>query len=289
MRLVTWNVLHGRTMGDAHVDADRFADAVRALDADVLALQEVDRGQPRSDSIDLTALAAEAMGGASACFVPTLIGDPARSWRPADNRDLDAVADGYGIALLSRYPVQRWHVLRLAPGGARRMPPVDPETGMAHRLSEEPRAAVAATIRSPLGVFTIVCTHLSFVPGSNIRQLRRVMRWMHGLPGPRILMGDLNLPHTVVRRLTRAHALAHGATFPVMQPMVQIDHILSPDPLPPVRQIRLARPPLSDHLPLAVELGRGAVHRRGRQWEHATADGADTEGASSTAGAGWES
>ncbi|WP_405219063.1 endonuclease/exonuclease/phosphatase family protein [Agrococcus sp. Ld7] len=263
MRLVTWNVLHGRTMGDAHVDAARFTDAVQALDADVLALQEVDSGQPRSGGLDLTALAAKAMGGANACFVPTLIGDPARAWRPADNRDLDAAEDGYGIALLTRYPVQRWHVLRMAPAGARQLPPVDRDAGPSGRLSEEPRAAVAATIRSPLGTFTVVCTHLSFVPRSNIRQLRRVMRWMQGLPGPRILMGDLNLPQTVVKRITRATPLARGATFPQMQPMVQIDHILSADPLPAVRQIRLARPPLSDHLPLAVELRRDANHRNG--------------------------
>lgn len=289
MRLVTWNVLHGRTMADAHVDADRFAGAVRALGADVLALQEVDSGQPRSGRLDLTALAAEVMGDANACFVPTLIGDPARAWRPADNRDLDAALDGYGIALLSRYPVQRWHVLRLAPAGARRVPPVDREDGPSRRLSEEPRAAVAATIRSPLGTFTVVCTHLSFVPGSNVRQLRRVMRWMQGLPGPRILMGDLNLPQTVVKRVTRATALTHGATFPAMRPMVQIDHILSPDPLPAVRQVSLARPPLSDHLPLAVELERGPVHRRGRRWDHEAANGAGSEGAWPTAGAGWES
>lgn len=263
MRLVTWNVLHGRTMADARVDADRFSDAVQALDADVLALQEVDSGQPRSGMLDLTELAAHAMGGATACFVPTLIGAPARAWRPADNRDLNTTSDGYGIALLTRYPVQRWHVLRLDPAGARTLSPLDPESGTARRPSEEPRAAVAATIRSPLGAFTVVCTHLSFVPGSNIRQLRRVMRWMQGLPGPRILMGDLNLPQAVVRRITRAAPLARGATFPQMQPMVQIDHILSPDPLPAVRQIRLARPPLSDHLPLAVELHRDANHRNG--------------------------
>lgn len=264
MRLVTWNVLHGRTMADAHVDGDRFTNAVRALDVDVLALQEVDSGQPRSGMLDLTELSAQAMGGATACFVPTLIGDPARSWRPADDRDLNTTADGYGIALLSRYPVQRWHVLRLEPAGALKLPPIDQETGMARRLSEEPRAAVAATIRSPLGTYTVVCTHLSFVPGSNIRQLRRVMRWMQGLPGPRILMGDLNLPQTVVKRVTRARPLARGATFPQMQPMVQIDHILSPDPLPAVRQIRLARPPLSDHLPLAAELHRDANHHNGK-------------------------
>ena len=43
----------GRTPGEDHVDAGRFAAAVASLDADVLALQEVDRGQPRSGYVDL--------------------------------------------------------------------------------------------------------------------------------------------------------------------------------------------------------------------------------------------
>ncbi|WP_414638374.1 endonuclease/exonuclease/phosphatase family protein, partial [Actinomycetospora sp.] len=48
MRLATWNVQHGRSHEDGRVDLDRFAAAVGELDADVLALQEVDRVQPRS-------------------------------------------------------------------------------------------------------------------------------------------------------------------------------------------------------------------------------------------------
>jgi len=45
MRLATFNMLHGKSLTDGLVDLDRFADAVRTLDADVLALQGVDRGQ----------------------------------------------------------------------------------------------------------------------------------------------------------------------------------------------------------------------------------------------------
>ena len=48
MRLATFNILHGRSIQDGVVDLDRLADAIRLLDADILALQEVDRDQPRS-------------------------------------------------------------------------------------------------------------------------------------------------------------------------------------------------------------------------------------------------
>ena len=48
MRLATFNILHGRSQHDGEVDLDRLASAVRTLDADILALQEVNRDQPRS-------------------------------------------------------------------------------------------------------------------------------------------------------------------------------------------------------------------------------------------------
>ena len=61
MRVGTFNILHGRRPG-GEVDVDAFADCIRALDVDLLALQEVDVDQPRSGRADLTAVAADAMG-----------------------------------------------------------------------------------------------------------------------------------------------------------------------------------------------------------------------------------
>jgi endonuclease/exonuclease/phosphatase family metal-dependent hydrolase len=45
MRVATFNILHGRTVGDG-VDPQRLQDCVRRLDPDILALQEVDFEQP---------------------------------------------------------------------------------------------------------------------------------------------------------------------------------------------------------------------------------------------------
>ena len=55
MRVATFNILHGRTIGNG-VELTRLRDCVRRLDPDVLALQEVDCEQPRSDRVvvDLT-------------------------------------------------------------------------------------------------------------------------------------------------------------------------------------------------------------------------------------------
>ena len=86
MRLATFNLLHGRSLSDGVVDVARLRDAVAALDADVLGLQEVDRAQPRSGGHDLTAAAGTAMGGESR-FVPAIVGTPGGRWRAAGEAD----------------------------------------------------------------------------------------------------------------------------------------------------------------------------------------------------------
>jgi endonuclease/exonuclease/phosphatase family metal-dependent hydrolase len=44
---------------------------------------------------------------------------------------------------------------------------------------------------------TVANTHLSFVPGWNRVQLRRLTRDLRGFPGPRVLMGDLSSAPTL--------------------------------------------------------------------------------------------
>src|SRR6185436_17887268 len=112
MRLATFNILHGRSIHDGVVDLDRLADAIRTLDADILALQEVDRDQPRSHLADLTAVAAEAMGAVTHRFAAALAGTPGATWIAASERDVPGTAS-YGVALLSRYPALSWQVLHL--------------------------------------------------------------------------------------------------------------------------------------------------------------------------------
>src|SRR3954462_3448677 len=112
VRLATFNILNGRCPTDDHVDPDLLRAAVRELDADVLALQEVDRNQPRSEHADLTAIAAQAMGAEEHRFVAALAGSPGATWTAATGEEQPDAA-GYGIALLSRYPVSAWQTVRL--------------------------------------------------------------------------------------------------------------------------------------------------------------------------------
>jgi endonuclease/exonuclease/phosphatase family metal-dependent hydrolase len=251
MRLATFNILHGRTPG-AGVDLDRFADCVASLDADILALQEVDSIQARSGLADLTAVAAEAMGAHSHHFVAAIAGTPGATWMAATGEEQPGTA-GYGVALLSRYSALNWQVVRL-PRIPFRFPMYLSTPGRVKVVDEEPRAAVVGRFDTPLGEMTVVNTHLSFVPGWNRSQLHRLLRDVRALPGPRILTGDLNMSAAAARRWSRLRSLASTPTFPAHNPTQQLDHVLTDDPR--LRAVNWATPALaiSDHRPLVVDL-----------------------------------
>lgn len=252
MRVVTWNVLHGRSPTDRRVDLDRFADAVVSLDADVLALQEVDRGLERSHHADLAAVAAEAMGAVGHRFVPALRGNP-EDRTPAAREDA-AAAPGYGIALLSRRPVSAWGMVRLptvrVPAPAWFGDGIRPTW-----VREEPRVAVVADLEGPAGPITIAATHLSFVPWWNGHQLSTLVRGLQRRAGrSRLLVGDLNMGPGRAGRITGMRALVSAPTFPAEAPRQQLDHVLADRALRTLRA-EGRRLPLSDHRALVVELG----------------------------------
>ena len=254
MRMATFNILHGRSVHDGAVELDRLEQSVRQLNADVLALQEVDCDQPRSAMADLTAVAAQAMGAVTHRFVAAISGTPGATWMAATGREQPGTA-AYGIALLSRYPVQSWQVVRLP-----RIPVTFPMylrgPNRVLMVHEEPRAAMVARLDTPLGLMTVANTHLSFVPGWNRMQLRRLVRDLRGFAGPRVLMGDLNMTPPRARRWIGMRSLGTGLTFPSDDPQHQLDHILTDDPTLRVDDCRAPELPVSDHRALVVDVSR---------------------------------
>ena len=254
MRVATFNILHGRSVHDGVISLDRLRDAIRAIDADILGLQEVDLDQPRTELADLTAVAADAMGAVSHRFVAAISGTPGATWMAATGREQPGTA-AYGIALLSRYPVTSWQVVRL-PRIPVRFPMYLPGPNKVMIVDEEPRAAVIAQLKTPLGVLTVANTHLSFIPGWNRRQLRRLIHDLRGFPGPRLLAGDLNMTPATVRRWSGMRPLAVAKTFPADRPDRQLDHILTDDRRMRGDAVEAELMPISDHRPLVVDVSR---------------------------------
>lgn len=289
VRLATFNVLHGRPMGDDGRPLSRhavdpagepLARAVTSLEADVVALQELDRLQERSGRVDQAQVAADAAGLKDWRYATAFHGrdTPDRGWvlDPAEPglrvygpKDVGSDTDlpSHGIALLSRLPVRGWRARRLAPAPLALPLRMAGQAGLT-MARDQPRAALAAVLEGRRGPFTAVAVHLSFVPGWNVGQLLAVRDWIADLPRPHVLLGDFNLigvlPRAVLNAPRKARTtppprgwrdLARTSTFPAHRPVVQFDHILATGlDMAEVSTVRTPGTGISDHLPLVLEL-----------------------------------
>ncbi len=254
MRLATFNILHGRSLIDGRVDVARFGDAVKRIDADVLALQEVDRDQPRSLQADLTTVAARAAGAVDQRFVATLHGEPG-TWTAASGMEQPDIA-AYGIALVTRLPVTAWHVTTL-PALPYPVPVVHPGHRLPQVTRDEPRAALAAELDGPEGPLTVVATHLSFIPGWRALQLRALVRVCRSLPRPLVVLGDLNQGPSHASRVTGWRPIAQALTFPAGEPTRQIDHVLVDGEVRALGPAVAMDAGVSDHRALLVDVALG--------------------------------
>ena len=252
LRLASFNVLHGRSLADGQVSTERLAEACASLGADVLALQEIDRHQARSGNVDQTAAVADAMGAGHWRFEPALVGEPGATWRAAEEGD-DPAEAGYGVGLVSKLPVRAWHVVRLRAAKVRAPVAVPGGRGRFILLPDEPRVALAAEVETAAGALVVATTHLSFVPGWNLAQLRKVTGALAKLGPPCVLLGDLNFPGGLPAKVTGWRALAKVRTFPGSSPSMQIDHALGHGLLPVVAAATARELPLSDHRALIVD------------------------------------
>lgn len=214
------------------VSCERLAGAVADLEADVVALQEIDYLLPRTGNIDQAAVVAAACAGTGTPwqhrFAAAVHGSPGNrlTFRSAEATMVGEPS--YGVALLTRFDVEEWHELRLAPGRARL--PVPLPAGSPRRVlwaPDEQRVALAGVLAAPAGPLSVVCTHLSFSPPLAVKQLRLVAAWAAALPRPLVLLGDLNLPGRIPAFLTGFRPLVRAATYPSTRPRLQLDHVLA--------------------------------------------------------------
>ena len=263
MRLVSFNTLHGQSLEFGQTTPGRYTESLAELDADLLALQEVDRRQPRSGVTDQATLAAESIGAVDFRFAPTLHGTPGGAWTATDGTLIGpgdrADAPMFGIALATRFPVRAWHCLVL-PGAPGRWPVLAPGTRTPILIADEPRVVLAAVLDTPGGAMTVATTHLSFAPGWNVWQLRRAIAYLRPLPAPRVLLGDFNVPSTVARYASGWQLLAKAATYPATAPKIQLDHALGHGGVPAVRHVDAVRLPISDHRALVLDLADRPDH-----------------------------
>ncbi|HUG83436.1 MAG TPA: endonuclease/exonuclease/phosphatase family protein, partial [Euzebya sp.] len=249
-----------------HVDLTAAATWIASLDADVVALQEVDAHLERSGGVDQVAWLAERLG-CDGVFAPALMGSPDGEWDEAPPDGLPEGAGGYGVGLLSRIGLHAVTCTRLPYGGAGARRPGARSANPG--VDSEPRVALSATVGDDVRVST---THLSYMFWRAVPQLGRALEAAAvGHPGPGVFVGDLNLPMWGGWLALHARGLhpwgwpegatrasgwryrAGAATYPSWKPRLQLDQVLLRNIPHEVTVTAGARGP-SDHLPLIVQL-----------------------------------
>jgi endonuclease/exonuclease/phosphatase family metal-dependent hydrolase len=180
VRIASWNVW-GR-YGPWEARQPAIEQTLRAIDADVLALQEAWEDGTRSQ---VRALAA-ALGYAEPVFAANLERDAARA----------------GNAVMARWPIAR-HEVRALPR----------EAGGARDDEGEERLVVFAEVDGPRGPIQVFCAHLSWrddhsaIRQAQVAEICALVRACRPRTFPAVLCGDLNAdPGSDEVRMLTGHA-----------------------------------------------------------------------------------
>lgn len=224
IRLATYNI-HACIGADRRFDPERIARVLQELDADVIALQEVDH-HAVGDSDVLGYLAKQTGLTAIAGHIRV--------------RELRQ----YGNALLTKLPIVSTELIDLCVAGC------------------EPRGALEACLDWNGSQLQVIATHLGLRPGERRQQVRRLLRHTEVVAADySVLFGDINewlLWGRPLRWLHRRFAAPpHRRTFPARWPLFALDRIWA-RPRVALSDIQAHQTPLariaSDHLPLKARL-----------------------------------
>jgi len=227
LRVMTFNIHHGAKATD--LDLRQVALEIRAVNPDVVALQEVDRNNARSAYLDEAAWLARSL-----------------DLTPLFGATLSRGRSEYGNALLTRLPVVGQANLRLP-----------------NLRGLEPRGLLLAALDLH-GIHLVVgATHFQHRPPEpRILQAEYVVRALSAQPGPRVLMGDLN-DEPWTRPLAILGGLLHdvwrdvgagpGPTHPAHHAARRIDYLLGDEGVR-AAQAGVLRSRVSDHRAVWADL-----------------------------------
>ena len=240
--------------------------AIKKIAPEVLSIQEVDHFLPRSNSVNQVQEIAKAMKAVDWAFAPAIIGTPGEKWRALNDSDESIITaksqgeGGYGIGFASTIPVTAYERIELgrSPVGMPLLVPGGEDGKGKPRfiyVQDEPRVALVAHLENG---WSIINTHLSFVPGFNIAQLKKIKRWAEksaAQTGNKVaIIGDLNLPKGLPVVGSQWKSLITQNTYPSWGAKIQFDYILTKDNVSKFNAIKTTATGISDHLPITVEI-----------------------------------
>ena len=241
--------------------------AIKKIAPQVLAVQEVDHFLPRSNSVNQIQEIAKAMKAVDWAFAPAIIGTPGEKWRALKDSDESIITaaskshtGGYGIGFASTIPVTAYERIELGRSlvGMPLLVPGGQDGKGKPRfiyVQDEPRVALVAHLENG---WSIINTHLSFVPGVNFKQLNKLKKWAEKSSEETgnkvVIMGDLNLPKNLPVVASTWKSLVTQNTYPSWGAKIQFDYILCKDSLKKSKTVPTTSTGISDHLPISVEI-----------------------------------
>ncbi len=230
-RVMTYNIHHGEGM-DGKVDLQRIADLIKREQADIVALQEVDKGVQRTAQRDFPAELA-ALTGMSCIF----------------SNNYHFQGGDYGNAVLTRFPVKRWinrHYQMLRPG--------------------EQRGLLQAVLEIHGRELVFMDTHVDYRRDDTERLANadEILKGIQPFKGrPIVLCGDFNdtpgsrTYEKIAQAFIDAWAAGgtgDGFTIPAQAPRKRIDYLwLAKEPRIDVLRVWVPQSEASDHLPVVGE------------------------------------
>jgi endonuclease/exonuclease/phosphatase family metal-dependent hydrolase len=247
VRVATYNIAAGAGAGG--FDLDATAATLRALDADIIGLEEVDvHWSARSQWRDLATELADQLD-MRVFFGPIYSLEPPSAGAPRRE---------FGVAILSRYPILRatnHDITRLSTQVPNPVP--EPAPGFPEVLVN----ANGALIR-------VYVTHLDYRGDPTVRTMQvadmlRIMAEDDPRPTSQVLVGDFNAPPgaselaPLWEELDDAWAVANGPdgglTYPANEPVRRIDYIATSRDVR-VQSADVVESLASDHRPVVAEL-----------------------------------
>ena len=209
---------------DGQRSTERVAEVVLAQDADIVCLQEVHQRLPQSGFVDQPKQLQKMLG------LPVTF-----------QANLRIGLGGYGLAVVSRYPVG---------------------TVQNHLLPSvrEQRGVLEVRLDTPGGPLTLLCTHFGLSGDERVKQAARLAELVSGASYPVIVCGDFNERSDApsVRLLLEqaglvdADAALDRRTYPVNALEARIDYIFH-SPSLVCREVSVIETQASDHLPVVGE------------------------------------
>ena len=235
IRVATFNVAAARV-----ADLSSIAKTLQALDADIIALQEIDSRTLRSGDVNQPERLAE-LAGLNVEFA----------------RAIDFEGGRYGLAIASRHSIESVEIL-----------PLNSE-------DREGRIVMMAKVAVPSfeHPVTVFNTHLdpSDKPELRLKQVRQLNKWTMNHRGIKLLLGDINdVPLSgTYQELLRYWVdtwrdMPDRRTWPAVNPEINVDYVFtSPAQKWEVKPVKLTLDArlketdwsdITDHLPVVVDM-----------------------------------